>query len=111
MGAPIGTFSHPKEGRLRVIFNSRFLYNGEVVAEPPGGNSMSVRCYVGEGDEIRVSLLSYTAQTAVIEVPYQGGYAAVPVGMNLHWIVDNALGPTEMKADRLLISCHLLQDA
>lgn len=111
MGLPTGVFSHPSAGRLRVVFNASFLYNDAEVGEPPGGNGLFLRCYVGDGASIKVGMLSYVTQSLVIELPYAGGYVMVPVGMSLHLVVDNGLGPTEMTAQNLLISCHLLQGA
>jgi hypothetical protein len=106
-----GVFSHPDAGRLRVTFQGKWLFgNSDPVFSYDGDVRIDVRAFLGSGPDRLTAIMGYGANTAVLETPYAGGYATVPVGMEFVGFAHPG-GAIVMQAKNLLISCHLLQEA
>lgn len=110
MGLPVGVFSHPDAGRLRVIFGGKWSVNSvDFNGLPSNPFSLILRAYVGSGDARLTSLLGPGGMSsAVLERAYPGGYVVVPVGMEY---VSHSLGVGTICAYRLTVTCHLVRVA
>lgn len=98
MGLPSGTFTHPADGRLQVVFDMRALVDS---AEWAGGTwNIVLRCRAGSLS----ALISATNPTATIEQDYT---ASSSVAVSIEYVDHTFDGIGQVAANLLTISCHL----
>lgn len=113
MALPIGTFSHPDAGVLRVVFGGKWTLRriSDAGFRDPfqrvSALELLLRAYVDDGLVRRTALLSTAVSTAVIDIDYPGGYAPVDVGFE--YVSHSYDGISAIFAAPLSIACHLTQ--
>lgn len=111
MALPSGIFTSPASGRLRVIFEGRWLADG--VQPSDYTHNILLRAVLDDGAGLRrVALLSAENATCLMEVPYAAG-TFISVWMELvDWSISAApaVPPVEhtVQARDLRITCELL---
>lgn len=83
MAFPAGYFQSARSGRLQVTFSGTWKVSNFDAGFNTGTWELAIRCFVGEGSSRLTATLNIKNNTAVIEMSYPGGNAAVLVGMEL----------------------------
>lgn len=103
-----GEFSYPTACRLRVAFQAKWSRNESDPVFAYGDWELNLRAFVGSGSSRLTAIMGFNNYTAVLETPYAGGYAVVPVG--IEFVSYSAGGAGSMWCTDLDISCHRLTE-